>query len=115
MKRSLILTMVLFSMALTSCVEQKAEQPWVVDRFDDAKVIRYEVPEFESLPLNEKLLIYYLAESAKSGRDMIFDQNFKYNLTIRRALEDIYVKYDNTDDSLGKFGMSFNAGALAFY
>ncbi len=94
MKKGLILTMVLFSMALTSCVEQKAEQPWVVDRFDDAKVIRYEVPEFESLPLNEKLLIYYLAESAKSGRDMIFDQNFKYNLTIRRALEDIYVKYE---------------------
>ena len=78
---------------MTSCskaVEQEAEQPWIVDRFDDIKVIRYEVPGFENLTLEEKQLVYYLAEAAKCGRDIIFDQNFKYNIAIRRTLETIY-------------------------
>ncbi len=80
-------------LALTSCtsqVSQEAEQPWIVDRFDDIKVIRYEVPGFEALSLEEKELIYYLAEAAKCGRDILFDQNFKYNLAVRRTLETIY-------------------------
>ena len=80
-------------LALTSCSEaanQTAEQPWIVDRFDDIKVIRYEVPGFENLTLEEKELVYYLAEAAKCGRDILFDQNFKYNLSIRRTLETIY-------------------------
>ena len=81
-------------MALTACVESKKEADWVVDKFDDIKVMRYEVPEFENLPLNEKLLVYYLAESAKCGRDIMYDQNFKYNLAIRRALESIYTSYE---------------------
>ena len=80
-------------LALTSCtsqVAQEAEQPWIVDRFDDIKVIRYEVPGFEALSLEEKELVYYLAEAAKCGRDILFDQNFKYNLAVRRTLETIY-------------------------
>ena len=81
-------------MALTSCGEKATEQPWIVDRFDDVKIIRYEVPEFENQSLNDKILIYYLAEAAKCGRDIMFDQNFKYNLTIRRALEQIYTTYE---------------------
>ena len=80
-------------MALTSCKEQATEKPWVVDRFDDVKIIRYEVPEFENQSLNDKILIYYLSEAAKCGRDIMFDQNFKYNLTIRRALEQVYTSY----------------------
>ncbi len=95
MKKLIITSMGVVAMVLTSCAGlQKEEAPWVVDRFDDAKVIRYEVPGFENLPLNEKLLVYYLAESAKCGRDILFDQNFKYNLTIRRALESIYTSYE---------------------
>ncbi len=72
---------------------------WVVDRFDDIKVIRYKVPGFEELSLEEKQLIYYLNEAALCGRDIIFDQNFKYNLPIRRTLEAIYEHYkgDRTD------------------
>ena len=70
--------------------QNEAEQPWIVDRFDDIKVIRYEVPGFENLPLEEKELIYYLGEAAKCGRDILFDQNFKYNLAVRRTLETIY-------------------------
>ncbi|MBO5688124.1 MAG: dihydrofolate reductase [Alistipes sp.] len=68
--------------------------PWVVDKFDDIKVLRYEVPGFEKLPLQQKTLIYYLAQATKAGRDILFDQNFKYNLTVRRTLEAIYNKYD---------------------
>ena len=94
MKKSIFLTMGIIAMALTSCKEQATEQPWVVDRFDDVKIIRYEVPEFENQSLNDKILIYYLAEAAKCGRDIMFDQNFKYNLTIRRALEKVYTSYN---------------------
>lgn len=80
---------------LSSCQkETKGETPWIVDRFDDIKVIRYEVPGFENLTLEEKLIVYYLAEAAQWGRDITFDQNFKYNLTIRRALESIYTSYE---------------------
>ena len=95
MKKTIFATMGIIALALTGCKGEKAvEQPWVVDRFDDIKILRYEVPEFENQSLNDKLLIYYLAESAKCGRDILFDQNFKYNLTIRRALEKIYTSYD---------------------
>ena len=78
--------------ALTSCskADTTTEQPWIVDRFDDIKVIRYEVPGFEDLTLEEKELVYYLSEAAKCGRDIIYDQNFKYNIAIRRTLETIY-------------------------
>ncbi|MDR2894039.1 MAG: dipeptidyl peptidase 3, partial [Alistipes sp.] len=63
---------------------------WNIDRFDDIKVMRYRVPGFEELPLDQKLLIYYLGEAALSGRDILFDQNFRYNLPLRRTLEGIY-------------------------
>ena len=90
---------------LTSCSEaQNAEQPWIVDRFDDIKVIRYEVPAFENLTLEEKELVYYLSEAAKCGRDILFDQNFKYNLAIRRTLETIYTESEvKTDDEFAAF------------
>ena len=79
----------------TTQQEQPAEQmPWILDKFDDIKVLRYEVPGFENLPLEQKELIYYLAQATKCGRDILFDQNFKYNLTIRRTLESIYTKYE---------------------
>ena len=100
--KKFVTAMGLIALALTSCTEQPKEAAWIVDKFDDIKVIRYEVPEFENLPLNEKLLIYYLAESAKCGRDIMFDQNFKYNLTIRRALEQIYTTYEG-DKSCPEF------------
>ena len=79
--------------------QAQAEKPWVVDRFDDIKVLRYEVPEFEKLPLQQKKLIYYLAQAAKCGRDILFDQNFKYNLTVRRVLENIYLRHDDKSDT----------------
>ena len=74
----------------TMATAQEAEQPWIVDRFDDIKVIRYEVPGFDELTAKEKEYVYYLSEAAKYGRDILFDQNFKYGLAIRRTFETIY-------------------------
>ena len=94
------MTLSLFSLASCRSKAPEAENattepmPWVVDKFDDIKVLRYEVPSFEKLPLQQKTLIYYLAQATKAGRDILFDQNFKYNLTVRRTLEAIYNKYD---------------------
>lgn len=80
--------------ALTSCGDTAgADAPWIVDRFDDIKVIRYEVPGFDELPLREKELIYYLVEAAKSGRDILYDQNCRMNLPVRRTLEVVYENY----------------------
>ena len=101
----LILTFAIMTLSLSSlcsCRSTAPEaesttaepMPWVVDKFDDIKVLRYEVPGFEKLPLQQKTLIYYLAQATKAGRDILFDQNFKYNLTVRRTLEAIYNKYD---------------------
>ena len=100
-------TMVITTLSFSSCGNkpaegcqaQQGEQPWIVDRFDDIKVLRYEVPGFENLPLNQKLLVYYLAQATKCGRDILFDQNFKYNLTVRRALEQIYTAYEGDKES----------------
>ncbi len=83
----------LMAVAATACSQGDAEQPWIVDRFDDIKVIRYEVPAFESLPVEQKELIYYLTEAAKCGRDILFDQNCAINLPVRRTLEVVYANY----------------------
>ena len=84
---------------LTGCaVNQKEEvtpevQPWSVDRFADIEVLRYEVPAFEELPLAQKELIYYLTEAAQWGRDILWDQNCRFNLPIRNICEAIYLNY----------------------
>jgi dipeptidyl-peptidase-3 len=70
--------------------ESAEEFKWTIDRFDDIRVMRYQVPGFDGLSLDEKLLIYYLSEAALSGRDILFDQNFRYNLPVRRTLEGIH-------------------------
>ena len=86
--------MTLILSALSGCGNgPKSDTPWVVDRFDDIKVIRYEVPGFESLPLEEKELIYYLSQAAKCGRDILYDQNCPVNLAVRRTLETVYANY----------------------
>ena len=65
-----------------------------VEQFADLQILRYRVNGFESLSLNQKKLIYYLSEAALNGRDILFDQNGKLNLKIRRMLEAVYVNYD---------------------
>lgn len=70
-----------------------------VERFADLQILRYQVPGFDELTLQQKKLIYYLSEAAQSGRDILYDQNGKYNLRIRRALEAIYVNYEGDRNS----------------
>lgn len=64
-----------------------------VDRFADIQVLRYQVPGFNDLSLRQKKLVYYLQEAALYGRDILFDQNCKYNLQVRQTLEAIYKNY----------------------
>ena len=72
---------------------------WQIDRFDDINVLRYQVPDFDSLTPRQKQFIYYLSQAAISGRDILFDQNCKYNLPVRRTLEAIYTTYDGDKNS----------------
>ena len=72
-----------------------------VEQFADLQILRYQVPGFEELSLKQKELVYYLTEAALVGRDILFDQNGKYNLAIRKTLETVYTNYSgdkNTQD-----------------
>ena len=109
MKNTVILTMMItLAAGMNACkTKPRAEEKfnWVVDRFDDIKVLRYQVPGFDTLSLEEKKLIYYLNQAALCGRDIFFDQNGRYNLRIRRTLEAIEQGYtgDRTSEDFGKF------------
>lgn len=72
---------------------------YVVDRFADIEVLRYKVPDFENLPLNQKLLIFHLNEAALAGRDILWDQNNKYNLALRSMLENVYTNFSGDRNS----------------
>lgn len=66
---------------------------YTVEQFADLQILRYRVPGFEQLSLRQKMLVYYLSQAALEGRDILFDQNGKYNLQIRKLLEAIYIHY----------------------
>ncbi len=99
---------------LFSCADSKMENPaavgevdqtddfdYQVDEFADIKILRYQIPGWEDLSLKEQKLVYYLVQAGLSGRDIIWDQNYKHNLKIREALENIYANYEGdktTDD-----------------
>lgn len=72
---------------------------YTVEQFADLQILRYRVPGFETLTLQQKKLVYYLTEAALQGRDILYDQNGKYNLTIRRTLEAIYTGYNGDKNS----------------
>ncbi|NVO20385.1 MAG: dihydrofolate reductase [Bacteroidetes bacterium] len=92
---------------LNSCNQPKKEDSsskpvefkFLLEQFADLKIMRYQVPGFESLDLKQKELIYYLSQAAISGRDIIFDQNGRYNLAIRRTMENIYSTYSGDKSS----------------
>ncbi|EIA07858.1 dipeptidyl-peptidase 3 family protein [Flavobacterium frigoris] len=67
---------------------------YVVEQFSDIKVLRYQIPGWENLTLKEQKLVYYLTQAGTSGRDIMWDQNYRHNLTIRKALENIYQNYE---------------------
>lgn len=81
--------------------EQKKEQEmkqsefsYRVEQFADLEILRYQVPGFDQLTLKQRTLLYYLSQAALEGRDILFDQNGKYNLRIRRTLESIWEHFD---------------------
>lgn len=76
----------------------KEEFSYIVDQFADLQILRYKVPGFENLSLRQKQLLYHLSEAALMGRDILFDQNGRYNLVIRRTLEAVY-QYGTVDKS----------------
>ena len=92
------------AVAACSCSNKTADAnpedfDYVVDRFADIEVLRYQVPEFDSLSLQQKLLVYHLTEAAIAGRDILWDQNGKYNLAVRDMMENIYLNYNGSKDS----------------
>ena len=72
---------------------EKAPFEYVVEQFSDIKVLRYQIPGWENLTLNEQKLVYYLTQAGYSGRDIVWDQHYKHNLKIRKALENMYQNY----------------------
>ncbi|MBQ0128282.1 MAG: dihydrofolate reductase [bacterium] len=72
---------------------QEQEFKFLVDEFADLKVMRYQIPEWDQLTLQQKAYVYYLGEAAKCGRDILADQNFKYNLTVRKTIEAVIESY----------------------
>ncbi|MDG1384354.1 MAG: dihydrofolate reductase [Flavobacteriaceae bacterium] len=68
--------------------------PVMVEQFADVKVLRYQIPGWENLTLKEQKLVYYLTKAGLSGRDIMWDQNYRHNLTIRTALENVYVNFE---------------------
>ncbi len=72
---------------------------YLLEQFDDIKILRYDVPAFEGLSLREKLFVYYLSRAALAGRDILWDQNNKYNLRVRTALEKILREYQGNRET----------------
>ena len=94
--------------AMVSCSDKAAENgdfKYLLDEFADVKVMRYQVPGWDGLSLQQKEYVYHLAEAAKYGRDIIWMQNNKYNLDIRKMLENALVNYDGdrTSEDYAKF------------
>jgi dipeptidyl-peptidase-3 len=101
------------AISLVSCADGKVKPDsgveedfnYKVDQFADLEILRYRVPGFEELSLKQKQLLYHLSEAALMGRDILFDQNCRYNLPIRRTLEAIYLNYngDKNDEQYKAF------------
>ncbi len=95
MKKTVFL--ILATLCLMSCHKEQ-EFMYTVDKFYDLEILRYQVPGFDELTLQQKTLIYYLNEAALQGRDILYDQNGRYNLRIRRTLEALYTRYPYAKD-----------------
>ncbi len=86
------------AVAMVGCHKQEQSFSYNVDKFYDLEVLRYQVPDYDSLSVQQKSLLYYLSEAALWGRDIVYDQNCRYNLRIRRALEQVYCQYADKQD-----------------
>ncbi|MBR6493251.1 MAG: dihydrofolate reductase, partial [Paludibacteraceae bacterium] len=93
------------SCLLCGCQKKEATFQYNVDKFYDLEILRFDVPEFDQLTLQQKQLVYCLNEAALWGRDILFDQNGRFNLRIRRACEALYLNYpfDKNDEAFAAF------------
>ena len=109
----LILCVAVVGLAVGCKKKEPAPQPaaaapefqWQIDQFADLRILRYQVPGFAALTPAQKELVYYLSEAAVCGRDIIFDENYKYNLKIRHTLDAIVAGYkgDRADPRWAEF------------
>lgn len=99
----LLLTAVLFSCTPSQEASKPTEESekfkYVTEQFADLKIIRYKIPGFDKLSLKQKKFVYYLTQAGLSGRDIIYDQNYRHNLTIRTALENIVRNFSGDKSS----------------
>ena len=86
----------LFLTVMFMACQKQQKFVYNVDKFYDLEILRYDVPEFDSLSLQQKQLLYCLSEAALWGRDILFDQNGRYNLRIRRTCEALYLYQTKT-------------------
>ena len=98
----LILLFIIFS--LLSCTkiaenENGIKFSYFSEQFADLKILRYQIPGFDKLTLDQKKLVYYLSQAGLAGRDIMYDQNYRHNLKIRTALENIYTNYNGEKSS----------------
>ena len=100
--RKLISIYILLIITVFSCTnktESESEFNFFAEQFEDIKVLRYQIPGFDQLSLQQKKLVYFLTEAGLAGRDIMYDQNYRHNLSIRRALEKVYVNYKGNRDT----------------
>lgn len=101
----MLIATALLAIATTSGKAHDNGFSYTADRFADIQVLRYQVPGFDDLTLKQKTLVYYLQEAALQGRDILFDQNCKYNLVIRQTLEQVYQNYKGDKSSSDYLGL----------
>ena len=77
---------------------KNADFKYIVDEFADLQILRYRIPDWDSLDFNQKAFLYYTGEAAKWGRDIMFDQNFRYNLPLRKTIEKIIAEYNGNKE-----------------
>lgn len=118
MKNTFFIAMALSGLLFVSCADDKNKKEpqevakvetnefdYNVEQFADVRVLRYQVPGWEQLTLKEQKLVYYLTQAGLAGRDIMWDQNYRHNLAIRAALENVYVNYqgDKTTEDWKNF------------
>ena len=116
MKTNTIIGAIVVSCMFSSCASDKPKETptkdkeemvetkttdfeWVVEDFADIRVLRYQIPGWDKLTLQQQKLVYFLTQAGYEGRDIIWDQNYRHNITIRKALENIVANYKGDQTS----------------
>lgn len=105
MKMILFVSLALVILLIATCREEdplqaeETEFKYETEQFADLRILRYQVPGFQGLPAKQKELLYYLYEAALSGRDIIWDQNYRHNLCVRRTLENVFETFGGDRDT----------------